>query len=138
MDTSSLPHDHPCYTSARKKVPGLFSDETDGRLISEFCALKAKSYAYIIDGIEIIKAKGVRGHVVKNHMSFEDHKVCLFSTEEGDHDPYRENVSIRSYNHELKTIRSRKLALNRFDEKRVVLNDRIHTLAHGHFRTKIK
>jgi len=56
--------------------------------------LKAKSYAYVIARDEIIKAKGVRGHVVKNHMSFEDHKVCLFSTDEGDHDPYRENIII--------------------------------------------
>lgn len=32
MDTSNLPEDHPCYISERKKIPGLFSDETDGAI----------------------------------------------------------------------------------------------------------
>jgi hypothetical protein len=52
MDTSNLPHEHPCYTSSRKKIPGLFSDETDGRTMTEFIALRAKSYAYILDNKE--------------------------------------------------------------------------------------
>ncbi|KAL4132045.1 hypothetical protein QTP88_009266 [Uroleucon formosanum] len=72
MDTSNLPRDHPCYIAERKKIPGLFSDETDGRVMSEFCALRAKSYAYKIQGVDDIKvqirAKGVRGHVVKHHV----------------------------------------------------------------------
>ncbi|KAF0687849.1 Uncharacterized protein FWK35_00037509, partial [Aphis craccivora] len=27
---------------------------------------------------EKIKAKGIRGHVVKNHMTFDHHRRCLF------------------------------------------------------------
>jgi len=30
----------------RKKSPGFFSDEVDGNIITEFCALRAKSYAF--------------------------------------------------------------------------------------------
>jgi len=131
MDTSNLPHDHPCYIAERKKIPGLFSDETDGRAMTEFCALRAKSYAYKIDDKEKIKAKGIRGHVVKNHMTFEDHHRCLFGDSEMD--VYRDNVSIRSFKHQLKTIISNKLTYNSFDDKRVVLEDKVHTLAHGHF-----
>ncbi|CAI6373236.1 unnamed protein product [Macrosiphum euphorbiae] len=48
--------------------------------------------------------------------------------------PYRENVSIRSFKHELRTIRSMKLVLNRADDKRYVLPDNISTYAHGHHR----
>lgn len=135
MDTSNLPHKHPCYTNARKKIPGLFSDETDGRIMTEFIALRAKSYAYILDNKEKIKAKGIRGHVVKNHMSFNDHMNCLFADDKEDSfNPYRENVSIRSFNHEIQTIKSNKLSFNRQDDKRVVQIDRIHTLAHGHYK----
>lgn len=131
MDTSNLPHDHPCFIAERKKVPGLFSDETDGRIMSEFCALRAKSYAYKIEGADKIKAKGIRAHVVKNHMTFEHHRQCLFG--DNDLNVYRQNISIRSFNHQLATISNNKLALNCFDDKRHVLEDKVHTLAHGHY-----
>jgi hypothetical protein len=48
--------------------------------------------------------------------------------------PYRENISIRSFKHEVRTIRAMKLVLNRADDKRYILPDRINTLAHGHYR----
>jgi len=129
----------------RKKEPGFFSDEVDGNIITEFCALRAKSYAFNIYageedneedeedrvGGERIKAKGIRRHVVKNHMTLEEHRKCLFD-EEGV-ELYRENVSIRSFNHQLVTIKIRKLTYNSYDDKRVVLEDKINTLAHGHY-----
>jgi len=132
MDTANLPKDHPCYIPDRKKIPGLFSDETNGLVITEFCALRAKSYAYKLNGTEKIKAKGICVHVVKNHMTFNDHKKCLFG--DSDLDVYRQNISIRSFKHQLKTIASKKLTYNNFDDKNVILEDKIHTMAHGHFK----
>lgn len=131
MDTANLPQDHPCYIAERKKIPGLFSDETDGKTIREFVALRAKSYAYTIEGKEKIKAKGIRRHIVKNHMNLEDHKRCLFGDEELER--YTENVSIRSFKHQLMTIKSNKLTYNNHDDKRYILEDQVHTLAHGHY-----
>ncbi len=138
MDTANLPNDHPCYVAERKKSPGYFSDEVDGNVITEFCALRAKSYAFNVYagaedrvGGEKIKAKGIRAHVVKNHMTMEDHRKCLFG--EAGVEAYRENVSIRSFNHQLVTIKTRKLTYNNYDDKRVVLEDKINTLAHGHY-----
>lgn len=135
MDTANLPRDHPCFIASRKKVPGYFSDETDGKTMTEFVALRAKSYAYTLEGKEKIKAKGIRGHVVKNHMTLEDHKKCLFGAPE--FYPYSENISIRSFNHHVKTIKSNKLTYNSYDDKRHALGDRIHTLAHGHYGIKM-
>ncbi|KAF0747613.1 Uncharacterized protein FWK35_00022601 [Aphis craccivora] len=68
MDTANLPHNHPCYVAERKKSPGYFSDEVDGNAITEFCALRAKSYAFNVyagpeDRPELddeMDAKGVR------------------------------------------------------------------------------
>ncbi|KAL4100902.1 hypothetical protein QTP88_020927 [Uroleucon formosanum] len=102
MDTSNLPENHPCFISERKKIPGLFSDQTDGFIMAEFCALRAKSYAYILAGREKIRAK-------------------------------RENISIRSFKHQLMTIKSNKLTFNNFDDKRVILEDKNQILAHGHY-----
>lgn len=157
MDTSNFPTSHSCFCNDRKKVPGTFTDETCGEVIEEFIALRAKSYAYKIVGQEEkIKSKGIRGHVVKFHMTFEDHMKCLFwngtplqpdrgrelAVEQfkqtgcptNEYTPFRVNISLRSYKHEMKTISTIKLALNRTDDKRVVLENQINTLAHGHFR----
>jgi len=128
-------------------VPGFFSDEVKGHTMTEFCALRAKSYAYNIYageedvvrdkddkdkvGGETIKAKGVRQHVVKNHMTLAEHKRCLF--DEGGVETYQENVSIRSFKHQIMTIKTKKLTYNNYDDKRVILIDKIHTLAHGHY-----
>ncbi|XP_050064973.1 uncharacterized protein LOC126553903 [Aphis gossypii] len=133
MDTSNLPTTHPCYIAERRKVPGFFSDETDGLIITEFCALRAKSYAYKINGEEKIKAKGIRGHVVKNHMTFDHHRRCFFG--ELDLETCRQqNVSIRSFRHQLVTLTTNKITYNCFDDKRVVLEDNIHAYAHGHYK----
>lgn len=132
MDTSNLPQDHPCYITERKKIPGFFSDETNGEVMTHFCALRAKSYTYKINGKEKIRTKEIRGHVVKNYKNFcNDHYRCLF----GDitFDAMTENVSICSFKHQLNTIKSSKLTYNSFYNKRVILKDKVHTLANGHY-----
>jgi len=136
MDTANLPSNHPCYIAERKKVPGFFSDEVDGKTMSEFVALRAKSYAYTIEGVDKqkIKAKGIRGHVVKKHMNINDHKKCLFG--DSSLEEYTENVSIRSFKHQLKTLKTNKLTYNCGDDKRYILEDGVHTLAHGHYKIK--
>lgn len=132
MDTANLPRGHPCYIADRKKIPGMFSDETDGKTMYEFVAMRAKSYAYDIEGVEKIKAKGIRGHVVNNHMTLAAHKQCLFGNV--GFERYTDNVSIRSFKHQLMTIITHKLTYNNHDDKRYVLEDKVHTLAHGHYK----
>ena len=54
--------------------------------MNEFIALCAKSYAYVLEGKTTIKSKEIRPHVVKNHLSIEDHKRCLMETGTEDND----------------------------------------------------
>jgi hypothetical protein len=72
-------------------------------------------------------------------MTFKDHIDCLFTNDENkvEFDPCRENVSIRSYNHELQMIKSKKLYFIRQDDKRVIQLNRINTYAHGHYRIQL-
>lgn len=70
---------HPCFNELRKKISGTFTDESRSKSISEVIALRSKSYGYNISSVEKIEAKGVAAHVVKNHMSIRDHKLCLFN-----------------------------------------------------------
>ena len=41
-----------------KKVIGLFKDELEGRIMKEFCSLRAKKYSYLMDdNSEVKKSK---------------------------------------------------------------------------------
>ena len=75
------------------------------------------------------KVKGVRKNVVKKSITHEDYKNCLFTKQEQSR---RMNV-IRSYHHEIFTEEVNKVALSCDDDKRVILEDGISTLAYGYF-----
>ncbi|KAL4123316.1 hypothetical protein QTP88_015513 [Uroleucon formosanum] len=66
------------------KLPGYFKDEIAGRNMRQFIGLRAKSYAYDIEGAVNILSKGVRGHVIRNHLTFNDHMRCLFADDDDD------------------------------------------------------
>ena len=58
-----------------KKVIEMFKDELGGEIMKEFCALRAKTYAYLMDDdIETEKAKGVKRCVIKRRLMFENYK----------------------------------------------------------------
>ena len=133
FDTSNFPSDHPSgiEVGCNKKVVGMFKDEAGGKIISEFVGLRAKLYAYKMhEGKEEKRCKGVKKAVVKRSINFEDYKTCLFT---GKPQTRTMNV-IRSHRHELFTEEINKIALSANDDKRVILEDGIHTLAYGHWR----
>ena len=130
FDTSNFPKDHESgiKTGINKKVPGMFKDETAGKQILEFVGLRAKLYSYRMRHVEEKRCKGVKKVVVKNTVAFSDYKKCLFDREE----VYRSMNIIRSHNHTIFSEQVNKIALSSEDDKRIILKDRIHTLAHGH------
>ena len=94
----------------------------------EFCALRAKMYAYKkLDNKEDKRCKGTKKCVVAETLTFEDYKKCLF---EGN-TIYREQMLFENKNHEIYTVNKCKIALNRNDDKRLVQKDGITTLARG-------
>ena len=49
----------PLPIGENKKVIGLFKDELGGRIMKEFCAVRAKTYSYLMDdNSEVKKSKG--------------------------------------------------------------------------------
>ena len=134
FDTSNFPKGHSSgiEVGCNKKVVGMFKDEAGGKIIRECVGLRAKLYAYKMhEGKEEKRCKGVKKAVVKRSINFEDYKTCLFT---GNPQTRTMNV-IRSHRHELFTEEVNKIALSANDDKRVILEDGIHTLAHGHWRT---
>ena len=65
-----------------KRVYGFYKDELGGKIMKEFVALRAKTYAYRTDDDdEKKKAKGAKECVIKRELMFENYKGCLFNGE---------------------------------------------------------
>ena len=132
FDTSNYPKDHPSgiASDVNKKVIGMFKDEAGGLQISKFVGLRAKLYAFKMDeGMEAKKGKGVKKPVVNKSISFDDYGNYLFNKEP----QMRKMNVIRSYKHQMYTKTVNKVALSHEDDKRIILEDGINTLAHGHY-----
>ena len=81
-DTSNYECDRPLPTGKNKKVIGLMKDELGGRVITEFVALRPKTYSYLTDDCkEDKKAKGTKKCVIKRMIKFDDSKNCLLNGE---------------------------------------------------------
>jgi len=110
VDTSNFEKDHSSgIERMNKKVPGMMKDECGGKIISEFVGLRAKLYAYKKEGDEEKKCKGV----VKNNLSFNYYKNCLFNIKE----QRRTMNIIRSRQHEMFTETVNKIAVSANDDK---------------------
>ena len=129
FDTSNYDVDRPLPKGKNKKVIGLMKDELGGGIITEFVALRPKTYSYMADEfIEMKKAKGTKKCVIKKMLTFEDYKKCLF-----DNEPMlKSQQRFKSKNHEVCTENMNKIALSSNDDKRIVALDRIASYPYGH------
>lgn len=81
FDTSDYPEKHPSgiKSGVNKKVIGKFKDEAAGKQITHFVGLCPKLYSYKLeDKEEFKKLRGIKKNVIKNEISFDDYKRCLF------------------------------------------------------------
>ena len=128
FDKSDYPpnHESGIQTGVNKKVIGMFKDEVAGRQITHFVGLRPKLYGFKVeDGSLTKKCKGVKKNVVKNKIEFEDYVECLFSGER----QMRNMKIIRSENHDIYSKEVNKVALSNEDDKRVVMEDKVNTMA---------
>ena len=83
-----------------KKVIRLFKDELGGKIMKEFCTLRAKSYSYLMgDDSEVKKSKGTKKCVIKRKIMFENYTYCLFSNKI----ILKSQQRFKSYNHDMYT-----------------------------------
>ena len=128
FDTSDYPENHPSgiKTGVNKKVIGKYKDEVGGKQITHFPGLRPKLYSFKVENEgEILKAKGVKKNVIKNSLSFEDYKKYLFTEEK----IMKEMNIIRSQNHNIYSMTVNKVALSSNDDKRLICENKINTLA---------
>ena len=78
FDTSNYSVDRPLPKGKNKKVIGLMKDELGGGIITEFVALRPKTYSYMTDEfIEMKKAKGTKKSVIKRCLNLKIIKVSI-------------------------------------------------------------
>ena len=108
----------------------MMKDEAGGKIIQQCVCLGARQYSFKMweDSSEHKRCK----NVVKKHITHDDYKNCLLNREE----LMRKMNVIRSHLHDVYTEEVNKVALSAEDDKRVIMEDGIHTLAYGHYRLK--
>ena len=150
FDTSNYDEKNkrPLPIGKNKKVLGLFKDELDGKIMSEFIALRAKTYAYLIDGFKdddddddydknkIInkRAKGTKKCVIKRELMFENYKDSLFN----DKIILKSQQRFKSDHHKVYTEEVNKIALSSNDDKRLQTFNRITTYPYGTNAFKVR
>ena len=77
-------------------------------------------------------ANGTKESVKKDHLRHHQYVDSLKNLSTFD---VQQNL-LRSRNHTISSISVKKIGLNAFDNKRWIVEDGIHTLAHGHWRTE--
>ena len=130
FDTSNYnkKENRPLPIGKNKKVIGMFKDEIGSEIMTEFCALRVKTYAYKLDDdTEMKKAKGMKKCIVKRELMFENYKDALFN----DKIIIRSQQRFRSYNHKVYTEEVNKIALSSNDDKRIQTFDKVTTFPYG-------
>ena len=129
FDTSNYTFDRPLPKGKNKKVIGLIKDELGSGIITEFVALRLKTYSYITnDFTELKKVKGTKKCVVRKMLRFSDYKNCLFSNGKA----LKSQQKFKSENHSVYTENINKIALSCDDEKRIVTSDGITSYPYGY------
>ena len=106
----------------------MFKDELGGKIMKEFCALRAKTYSYLMDdNSEVKKSKGTKKCVIKLKTMFENYTDCLFNNKI----ILKSQQRFKSYNHDVYTEEVDKIALRSDDDKRLQTFDRVITYPYG-------
>ena len=132
FDTSNYECDRPLPIGKNKKVIGLMKGELGGRVITEFVALRPKTYSYLTDDYkEDKKAKGTKKCVIKRMIKFDDYKNCLLSGEV----ILKSQQRFISKGHDVYTGNINKIALSSNDDKRIVYQIKLQVI---HMDIKVK
>ena len=129
-DTSNYDENNkrPLPIGKNKKVIGLFKDELGGKIMKEFCALRAKTYSYLMDdNSEVKKSKGTKKCIIKRKLMFKNYKDCLLK----DKIVLKSQQRFKSDHHKAYTEEINKIALSSNDDKRLQTSYKIKTYRYG-------
>ena len=128
FDISNYEVNRPLPTRENKKKIELVKDELGGSIMTEFVALRLKTYSYLTDDCEEDKkAKGTKNCVIKQRLKFSDYKDCLLNNEI----ILKSQQRLKSEKHDVYTEEVNKIVLSTNDDKRLRTFDRITSYPYG-------
>ena len=121
FDTLNYEVNRPLPTGKNRKVTGLMKVELGGKIMTEFEALRPKTYSYLMDdGNSNKKATWTKNCVIKRRL-FHDYKNCLLNDEV----ILKSQQIFKSEAHNVYNEEINKMALGSNDDKRLQTFDRI-------------
>ena len=103
-------------------------DEIGGKIMTEFVALRPKTYSYLRDDCkEDKKAKGTKKCVIKRTLKFNDYKYCILNNEV----ILKPQQRFKSERHDVYTEEINNIALSSNDDKKLQTFDRITSYPYG-------
>ena len=130
FDTTNIDKkiNRPLLIGKNKKVIGKFKDELGGKIMIEFCPLRANAYSYKLnDDTEMKKDKGTKKCKVKREITSKNFADALFK----DKVLIKSQQRLRSDHHKVYTEKVNKIALGSNDDKRIQTFDKVTTYPYG-------
>ena len=134
FDTSNYECDRPLPKGKNKKVIELMKDELGGKTMTEFSALRPKTYSYLMyDGGSDKKTKGTKKCFIKGRLKFNYYKDCLLNNET----ILKSQQRFQSERHDVYIEEINKIVLSNNDDKRLQTIHRITSYLYGTSAGKI-
>ena len=139
FDTSDYEVNRPLPIGKNTKVIGLMKDELGRNIMTEFVALRPKTYSYLTysyltdDCEEDKKAKETKKCVIKRRLKFSDYKDCLLNNEI----MLKSQQRFKSEKHDVYTEEVNTIALSCNDDKSLQTFDRITSYPYGTSAEKV-
>ena len=134
FDASNYEINRPLPTGKNKQVIGLMKDELGGKIMTDFVALRRKTYSYLAnDRKEDKKTKETKECVIKRRLKFNDYKYCLLNNEI----KLESQQRFKSERHDVYTEEVNKIALSSNDDKRLPTFDRVTSYPYGRNADKV-
>ena len=129
FDASNYGVHRPLPRGKNKTVIGLMKDKLGGKIITEFVALRPKTYSCLTDDCkEDKKAKGTKNCVIKTELKFNNYKDCLLNNKV----VLKSQQRFKSERHDVYTENVNKIALSSNDDKRLITLDKITSYPYGY------
>ena len=127
-DFSEYNENHPNYSLENKNVYGIFKDDLNGKIITEFTADKPKMYSYeYIDNYTILNKNKHKGIKISVDLKHNQYKRALYKEEL----MYKEFYNLQLNKQKIYLDKINKIALNPFDSKRHWI-DNINSVPYGY------
>ena len=128
FDTSNYEVNRPLPAGKNKKVTGLMKDKLGGKIMTEFVALRPKTYSYLTDDCEEDKkGKGTKKCVIKRRLIFNDYKDCLLNNQI----VLKSQQRFKNERDDVCTEELNMITLSSNDDKRLQTFDRITSYSYG-------